>query len=186
MAEVAASVEAHVRATFPAHKVEVKRWEGGGLVENIADLSLVRAGVEGGPWVYVSAGASKEAMEEGYGLEFFLVTREDQPEALKLVAMVAHLHADPRYPMSLGQVLEIGHPWLPGASCDHLLVCLPGPFGEEFEWYSSPERTIRFVWLMPITRDEAAFAREQGFPQLQERLGAAQVDVTAPQRDSVV
>jgi hypothetical protein len=184
-----AAVAEHAHRCFPGRAVEVLRWEGGGVVENVPDLTVVRVAGEpeaGEPWVYVSAGASSEPMVEGYGLEFFALSHDEQPQALKLVAMVAQLHADPRYPLSLGQVLEIGHPWLPGASCDHLLVCLPGPFGEEFEWYSARERTIRFVWLMPITRAEAEFARRSGFVGLQEKLGAAQLDVTAVRRRSAV
>ena len=125
-------------------------------------------------------------MDDGYGIEVFVVTPGERPEATRLVSMVAHLHADPRYPLSLGQVLEIGHPWLPGASCDHLLVCVPGPFGDDFEWYSDREATIRFVWLLPITRPEAELARREGFQHLQEKLGTAQADVTRLDRPSVV
>ncbi|MCH6563317.1 MAG: suppressor of fused domain protein [Myxococcales bacterium] len=188
MPTIAEAVLAHARRNFPERAVDKLRWEQGGLVENIPDLALIRvAGSEdGAPWVYVSAGASAEAMDDGYGLEFFVVARTDQQEAAKLVAMVANLHADPRYPMSLGQVLEIGHPWLPGSSCDHLLVCLPGPFGEEFEWHSPTEHTIRFIWLMPITRSEAEFVRQHGFAELQRKLGTSQADVTALERSSVV
>ena len=50
--------------------------------------------------------------------------------------MVANLHADERYPLSLGQTLEVGHGWLPGASADHLLVALPTVFDPELEWLS--------------------------------------------------
>jgi hypothetical protein len=186
-AGITEAVLAHARRNFPGRRVEALRWELGGLVENIPDLSVVRVAAEPGePWVYISAGASSEPMEEGYGLEFFALTRSEQVQAVKLVAMVAQLHGDPRYPLALGQALEIGHPWLPDASCDHLLVCLPGPFGEEFEWHSARERTIRFVWLMPITRAEAEFAHRCGFVALQEKLGAAELDVTAIRRPSAV
>ena len=100
--------------------------------------------------------------------------------------MVANLHADPRYPLSLGQVIEIGGPWLPGASADHLLVALPTFFDPELEWLSDRERNVRFVWLVPITAREAELARKQGFVALQEKLGAAQLDVSALLRDSAV
>jgi hypothetical protein len=175
----------HLRETFPGAELEIVRHDEG-LVRNLADLALVRVAGGGGVFVYVSAGASAERMEEGYGLEFFLVSREPDAQASRLLAMVAQLHGDPRYPLSLGQVLEIGHSWLPGASCDHLLVCLPGPFGDDFEWLSTRERTVRFVWLLPITRSEAELARAQGLGPLQEKLGAAGVDVAARSRGSVV
>ncbi|MCE2390024.1 MAG: suppressor of fused domain protein [Proteobacteria bacterium] len=186
--DVARKIVGHARGCFPGREVEALRWQGGGLVENIAGLRIVRVsgGAGGGPWTYISAGASTEAMEDGYGIEVFAVAPGERSEAAKLVSMVAHLHADPRYPLSLGQVLEIGHPWLPGASCDHLLVCVPGPFGDDFEWYSDGDATIRFVWLLPITRPEAELAQREGFQLLQEKLGAAQADVTRLDRASVV
>jgi hypothetical protein len=189
------AVCAHVREAFPGADIEVLRFDSG-LVRNLPDLVVVQvarargsepcAAEAGRAVVYVSAGASAEPMEEGFGLEFFLVAREPDPQAPRLVAMVAQLHGDPRYPLSLGQVIEIGHPWLPGASCDHLLVSLPGPFGEDFEWLRLGERTVRFVWLVPITRGEAELARSQGLVALQERLGAAGVDVAARVREAVV
>jgi hypothetical protein len=175
---------------FPERGQSVQRWEEGGLVQNLPELDVVeleprRAG-EGTPWLYVSAGASAEPMEDGYGLEFMLLAAEREPLATKLVSMVANLHADPRYPVSLGQVLEIGHPWLPGASATHLLVTLPGLFGPELEWLSDREQTIRFIWLLPITAPEAEYARSHGFGPLQEKLAAAQVDLAARVRRSAV
>jgi hypothetical protein len=175
----------HLREAFPGADLEILRRDEG-LVRNLPELSLVRVAGPGGVFVYVSAGAAAEPMEEGYGLEFFLVSREPDDAAARLLAMVAQLHGDPRYPLSLGQVIEIGHPWLAGASCDHLLVCLPGPFGDDFEWLSTRERTVRFVWLLPVTRAEAGLARAQGLGPLQEKLGASGVDVAARSRDSVV
>ena len=83
-------------------------------------------------------------------------------------------------------MLEIGHPWLPGASADHLIVALPSTFGPEFEWLSDRERTVRFIWLVPITAREADFARKRGLDALQERLGAAQLDVAARGASSAV
>jgi hypothetical protein len=175
----------HLREAFPGADLEVVRHDEG-LVRNLADLALVRVAGGGDVFVYASAGASADPMEEGYGLEFFLISREPHEQVSRLLAMVAQLHADPRYPLSLGQVIEIGHPWLPGASCDHLLVCLPGPFGDDFEWLSTRERTVRFVWLLPITRSEAELVRAQGLSPLQEKLGASGVDVAARSRDPVV
>jgi len=179
------AVCAHLRESFAGADLETLRRDEG-LVRNLAELAVVRVAWSGGVFAYVSAGAAAEPMEEGYGLEFFVVAREADDEIARLLAMVAQLHGDPRYPLSLGQVIEIGHPWLAGSSCDHLLVCLPGPFGDDFEWLSTRERTVRFVWLLPITRAEAELVRAQGMGPLQEKLGTAGVDVAARSRDSVV
>jgi Suppressor of fused protein (SUFU) len=184
------TVRAHLARVFPKRAIARAHVVSGELVVNLPELAVFEVappeGESRAPWLYVSAGASAEAMDDGYGLEFVLCAPAAEPLAARLVAMVANLHGDPRYPMSLGQVLEIGHPWLPGASADHLLVALPGIFDPELEWLSDRERTIRFIWLVPITRSEAEFAKQRGLDALQSLLGAGQADVTRLARASVV
>jgi hypothetical protein len=182
------AVRAHLARVFPGRALETQVWDEGGIVVNLPELAVVRVApaASGGPWLWVSAGASDPPMEDGYGIELLLLAPTPEKLATKLVAMVANLHADARYPLSLGQVLEIGQPWLPGASADHLLVTLPTIFDPELEWLSDRERNVRFIWLVPITRSEADFARQHGYVALQEKLGAAQVDVTALVRESAV
>ena len=199
--EIAESVRAHLARVYPKRAIGKAQFAAHELVVNVPALAVFEvappAGASDGrtgtlpvlrnaPWIYATAGASAEAMDDGYGLEFLLCTAAQEPLAAKLVAMLANLHADPRYPMSLGQVVEIGHPWLPGASADHLMVSLPSFFEPELEWLSDRERTTRFIWLVPITRAEAEFAKQRGLDALQSRLGAAEADVTARVRPSVV
>ena len=178
----------HAERCWPRCRTEVLRWTRGGLRENLPDLALVRVAPDGPgkPWVHLSAGASLERMDDGYGLEFLLLAPEPSPDALKLLAMVAHLHGDPRYPLTLGQPLEIGHPWLEGATCDHLLVCLADGFAQEVEWYSDARRNIRFVWLVPISADEAELARQRGYGAVLEALGRARLDPADAKRPSSV
>ncbi|MFI5317284.1 MAG: suppressor of fused domain protein [Myxococcota bacterium] len=183
-------VRAHLARVFPKRAIARAEIAAGELVVNLPELAVFEvappAGEPRAPWLYMTAGASSEAMDDGYGLEFLLCAPAAEPRAATLVAMVAQLHADPRYPMSLGQVLEIGRPWLPGASADHLLVSLPSLFDPELEWLSDRERTIRVVWLVPITRREGEFAKQRGLDALQSLFGASRIDVTRLARDSVV
>jgi hypothetical protein len=184
------AVRAHAARIFPGRSLETLRWDEGGVVENLPELAVVRvappAGAPEAMWIHLTVGASVAPMEDGYGLEFVLLTHAPEKLAAKLLAMVANLHADERYPLSLGQALEVGHGWLPGASADHLLVALPTFFDPELEWLSDRDRNVRFIWLVPITRSEAEFARKHGPLPLQERLGAARADVAALVRESVV
>jgi hypothetical protein len=182
------AVRAHLARVFPARALETLRWDEGGVVANLPELAILRVApaADGGAWLHVSAGASEPPMDDGFGIEFLLLAPSPDKLATKLVAMVANLHADERYPLSLGQVIEIGQPWLPGASADHLLVALPTIFDPELEWLSDRERNVRFIWLVPITRREADFARQHGPVALQEKLGAAQLDVSALVRGSAV
>ncbi|HTO09355.1 MAG TPA: suppressor of fused domain protein [Myxococcota bacterium] len=187
---IAEAVRAHLARVFPKRELTRAALPRAGLVVNLPELAVFEVAPPPGephaPWLYVSGGASAEPMDDGYGLEFLLCAPARGLEAAKLVAMVANLHADPRYPLSLGQVLEIGHSWLPGASADHLVVALPAVFDPELEWLSDRTATARFIWLLPITSSEAAFAKQRGLEALQSRLGAAQADVAALVRESVV
>ncbi len=184
------AVRAHAARIFPGQRLETLVWDEGGIVVNLPELAVVRvappAGAPDAPWIHLTAGASVAAMDDGYGLEFVLLTHAPSMFAAKLLAMVSNLHADERYPLSLGQTLEVGHGWLPGASADHLLVALPTFFDPELEWLSDRTRNIRFIWLVPITHAEAEFARKHGPVPLQEKLGAARVDLAALVRHSVV
>jgi suppressor of fused protein SUFU len=184
------AIEAHLAGVFPGRSVARVDFAARELVVNLPELAVLElAPAPADPraaWLYVTAGASVERMDDGYGLEFLLCAPSASPAAAKLLAMVANLHADPRYPLSLGQVLEIGHPWLPGAGADHLIVALPGIFDPELEWLSDRERNVRFIWLVPITKGEAEFAKQHGLDALQTRLGAAQADLTALARASAV
>lgn len=184
------AVRAHAARVFPGRRLETLRWDEGGIVENLPELAVVRvapaAGAAAPTWIHLTAGASLAPLDDGYGLELVLLTAAPEKLATRLLAMVANLHADERYPLSLGQTLEVGHGWLPGASADHLLVALPTLFDPELEWLSDRERNIRFIWLVPITRAEAEFARKHGPVPLQEKLGAASANLAALVRDSVV
>jgi len=184
------AVRAHAARVFPGRALETIAWDEGGLVSNLPDLAVVRVAPSShapdAAWIHLTAGASVAPLEDGYGIELVLLTRAPEKLAVKLLAMVANLHADERYPLSLGQTLEVGHGWLPGASADHLLVALPTIFDPELEWLSDRERNIRFIWLVPITRREAECARKHGPVPLQEKLGAARADVAALVRESVV
>ncbi len=181
-------VRGHAARCWPDRGIGVVRWEEGGLVENLPDLAVVRVAPAepGGPFTLLTAGASIERMEDGYGLELLLLAPSDDKLAVKLISMVAHLHADARYPLSLGQVLEIGHPWLPGASCDHLLVSLADAFDPALEWYSDIERNVRFIWLVPLTAAEAEVARRDGPRELRARMSARGIDPSALERESAV
>lgn len=185
------AVRAHAARVFPGQATETLRWDEGGIVTNLSEFAVVRvAPAAGAPpdsaWLHLSAGASAAPLEDGYGIELILLTRGPEKLAVKLLSMVANLHADERYPLSLGQTLEIGHGWLPGARADHLLVTLPTAFDPELEWLSDRVRNVRFIWLVPVTRREAEFAQKHGPLALQERLGAARADLTALERESVV
>lgn len=100
--------------------------------------------------------------------------------------MVANLHADARYRLHLGKIINIGRPWIDGASCDHLLVSLPYLLGPKFEYLRVLDLSIRFLWLLPITQSEASYARTHGVEALESVFERTAFDTLDPTRNSVV
>ena len=87
-------------------------------------------------------------------------------------------HADSRYRLKLGQIVNIGRPWLEHFECNHLLISLPYTYGPNLEWLDLADNHVRFLWALPITAREAAYAElnghdalEQKFDDLVEKVG---------------
>jgi hypothetical protein len=138
------------------------------------------------PWVYATIGAWEATADATHGTEFVFLSPSESPAHVELLAMVANLHADPRYRLDVGSTVDIGRPWMEGSPADHLLVSLPYPFGPELERCELTDRHVRFLWLVPITAAEAALAKSQGMESLEQLLERTKVDVIAPNRRSVV
>jgi hypothetical protein len=100
--------------------------------------------------------------------------------------MLANFHADERYRLDVGSVVNIGDPWMPGSQCDHLLVSVPYPYGPKLEWMKFPDICVRFLWALPITPREAAFAELNGCEALEQKFDAARVDYLNSFRSSIV
>jgi hypothetical protein len=138
------------------------------------------------PWTYVSVGAWTATPGDTHCLEFFLDSPEESPLHVELLAMVANFHADARFRLKPGSILDIGRPWMEGANADHLLVSLPYPYGPSLEHCLVEERHVRFLWLVPVFREEAELARREGVDALERLLEKTAIDVLSTTRSSVV
>lgn len=138
------------------------------------------------PWVYVTIGAWASTAEHAHGYEFVLVSPDENPLHVELLAMVAYFHSDARYRLDVGSTMDIGRPWAEGSAADHLLVALPYPFGPTLEDLRVADRHVRFLWLVPITNAEAQFVGSKGLEAFEELLERSLFDVADPLRPAVV
>ena len=69
---------------------------------------------------------------------------------------------------------------------DRLLVSVPYPCGPDFEYLTTSEGEIRFLWLMPIHESEANLARQRGVNALEDLLEDAEVNFLDPDRPAVI
>lgn len=153
---------------------------------NIAKLRFRASGAAWEAWIYCTVGVFMVNAHEHIKQEFFVVSPVENFTHVGTLTMLANYHADPEHRLRIGDIVGIGDAWLPGSSCDHLLVSLPYPFGREFEWLGLGDTCVRFLWAMPITVREAAFADIHGYEELESRFDSAGINYLDPNRESVV
>ncbi|MFC4518060.1 suppressor of fused domain protein [Streptomyces ehimensis] len=131
----AKAVEAHVRAFFEGHSVEVVDYDLGPERREVApDLRVlvVGPGPRGDSWAYVTAGCWTAVEKDGHSLEFVMTARFRDQRSIELMAMIAYYHCA-GHQLDLEHSVPIGDPWVPGSTCDHLLLSLPYLHGPDLE-----------------------------------------------------
>lgn len=178
----------HVEEFWPRNRLSTFRWDIGPIKQSLPEFKVIRVEPLAGnlPWVYVSNGAWSVPTNVDYREEFLIIAPNEDPIHVESLAMVANFHSDPRYQIRLGSILSIGRGWVDGSKCNHFLISLPYPFGPRLEVFRNSSTWVEFLWLMPITPSEAAFAREHGVEQLERRFDDAAIDYKDPDRPSVV
>lgn len=185
----------HVREFFAGHQVDVITqkdlpFETTPLQRCLPRFHVLRVapGSTFGLWVYVSAGAWEVTADERqqHGLSEFVLSGPEHGTHLETLAMISHYHADPAHRLGPGHTVPIGRPWIPHASCDHLLISLPYPWGRDLEVCALGDDHIHLWWLLPITERERAFIAEEGLEALEQRFDDCAIEWWEPDRPSVV
>ncbi|MBM7172373.1 suppressor of fused domain protein [Streptomyces sp. G44] len=194
MADVLALVEARLRTglgepdaraavTFlGTDRIEVLRFSDGN------DGGLVR---------YATLGMSAQPMADptaaladpvkGPRAELVLSVRAGLADTDKVLRPLAVLAASPQVEglvVAPGASLDIGDPLWPGAPFTSVLVAESGGLVEDLE-LDAPMDPVRFLPLLPMTPNEAAWKRVHGAAALQERWLNSGTDLRDPLRKSV-
>jgi hypothetical protein len=117
-------------------------------------------------------------------LEFLITALRPDLRHVEILFMAAWYHRHEH--LNWGHTLPIGEPWLPGSTCEHLLVSLPYPYGPQLENCEVDGKPVRIVWLLPITAAEQAFMAENGLDALEQRFDDCALQYWNPERASVV
>ncbi|MEU1333361.1 suppressor of fused domain protein [Streptomyces sp. NPDC005865] len=194
MSDVLALVEARLRTglgepdaraavTFlGTDRIEVLRFTAGN------DGNLVR---------YATLGMSAQPMADptaaladpvkGPRAELVLSVRGGLADTDKALRPLAVLAASPQVEGLVvvpGASLDVGEPLWPGAPFTSVLVAEPGGLVEDLE-LDAPMEPVRFLPLLPMTPNEAAWKRVHGAAALQERWLNSGTDLRDPLRKSV-
>ncbi|MFJ4778548.1 suppressor of fused domain protein [Streptomyces sp. NPDC088762] len=191
MAEILALVEARLRTAFgePDARAAVT-FLGTDRIEvlRFAEGDLVR---------YATLGMSAHPMTDptdmvadpvrGPRAELVLTVRGGLAPTDKLLRPLAVLAASPQVEgliVAPGASLDVGEPLWEGAPFSTVLVAEPGGLVEDLE-LDEPMDPVRFLPLLPMTANEAAWKRVHGAAALQERWLARGTDLRDPLRTAV-
>ena len=189
--DVPALVEARLRSVFGepdaraamtflgAERIEVLRYRDGDLLR------------------YVTLGMSAQPMSDplatvtdgvrGPRAELLLSVRGGSADIDKVLKPLAVLAASPQVEgvvVAPGNSLDLGAPLWPGAPFSAVLVAEGGGLVEDLE-LGEPMDPVRFLPLLPMTANEAAWKRGRGAAALEERWLAYGTDLRDPLRGAV-
>ncbi|MFE5834781.1 suppressor of fused domain protein [Streptomyces sp. NPDC056488] len=191
MGEVLALVEARLRTALgePDARAAVT-FLGTDRIEvlRFVDGDLVR---------YATLGMSAQSMADptaaladpvrGARAELVLTVRAGLADTDKVLRPLAVLAATPQVEgviVAPGASLDVGDPLWPGAPFSSVLVAESGGLVEDLE-LNEPMEPVRFLPLLPMTSNEAAWKRVHGAQALEERWLARGTDLRDPLRRSV-
>lgn len=165
----------------------MRRWECGPVNELPGEFCVVECAptARRSMWTYGTCCMSQ--LRDDSPLELHLFSPERSHMHIELLTVVAHYHWREKR-IGLHDTVNFGRGWLPESHCDHGLVSLPYLDGPTLEWIhvKNPACTVRFLWLIPITRAEVEYKKLYGVEALERRLEQARFNYVDPYRPSVV
>lgn len=193
MAEILALVEARLRMALGEPDARAAVTFLG--TDRFEVLRFVDAGA--GLVRYATLGMSAQPMADptavladpvkGPRAELVLTVRAGLADTDKVLRPLAVLAATPQVEgvvVAPGASLDVGEPLWPGAPFSSVLVAESGGLVEDLE-LDGPMDPVRFLPLLPMTSNEAAWKRVHGAQALEERWLANGTDLRDPQRRSV-
>lgn len=198
MADVLALVEARLRTALgePDARAAIT-FLGTDRIE-VLRFSEPRPGGSGtGVVRYATLGMSAQPMGDptaaladpvkGPRAELVLSVRAGVADTDKVLRPLAVLAASPQVEglvVAPGASLDVGEPLWPASPFTSVLVAEPGGLVEDLE-LDEPMEPVRFLPLLPMTQNEAAWKRVHGAQALNERWLAQETDLRDPLRRSV-
>ncbi|MHB9758992.1 suppressor of fused domain protein [Streptomyces sp. BYX5S] len=191
MAEVLALVEARLRTTLGepdaraavtflgTDRIEVLRFTDGDLVR------YATLGMSASPMTDPTAALADPV--KGPRAELVLTVRAGLADTDKVLRPLAVLAASPQVEgvvVAPGASLDVGEPLWPAAPFTSALVAEPGGLIEDLD-LDDPLDPVRFLPLLPMTPNEAAWKRVHGAAALQEKWLNSGTDLRDPLRRSV-
>lgn len=176
--------DARAAVTFlGTDRIEVLRFSGGATTEGIVRYATL--GMSARPMADPTVVVADPVA--GPRAELVLSVRAGVADTDKVLRPLAVLAASPQVEglvVAPGASLDVGGPLWPGAPFTSVLVAEPGGLVEDLE-LDAPLDPVRFLPLLPMTPNEAAWKRVHGAQAIQERWLTGGTDLRDPARKSV-
>lgn len=135
-------------------------------------------------WTYATACMSQ--IDDSAPTELHIFYPKQSLIAVEILTSVAHYHRT-KSAVALGDTVNFGKPWSGNSLCEYGLISLPYLDGMNLEFLKLGSRsTIRFLWLIPITKSEMAYKKNYGVDALEEKLEHSRFNYLDPNRSSVI
>ena len=134
-------------------------------------------------WTYATCGMSSES--DTHPIELHLFSPRASNEIVELLYALAHFHHNEAQ-CDLWHTVNFGRPWLKSSECTFGLISLPYLDGLSLENLDHDNSTIKFYWLIPITKAELDFKKQFGIEALERKFEKADFNYSEPSRLSAV
>jgi hypothetical protein len=146
----------------PCRGLEV--WKPGPMHAEFPDFRVLLF-QHSGCWIYQTCGMSRSST--GNPVELNLRSWKRHADNVFILTIVAHYHLTGES-LDAGHSVNFGKVWIGGGECTHGLVSLPYLDGPTYEKPLMVELSgMRCLWLVPITRAELDFKKENGMEALE-------------------
>jgi hypothetical protein len=127
------------------------------------------------------------ATESAPRIELHLFSPRDCLIHVETLTAIAHYHATGKS-IRLGDIVNVGRPWMSKSSCDFGLISRPYLDGPKIENCVTGDGSAvaQCLWLIPITRAEREFKIQHGLESLERKFEAANSNYADPLRTSVI
>ncbi len=185
-AKIDQSIREHARGYFADATINEHQWLDRTITRFFPKFRVleISPGSVSNFWTYVSAGAWKVKQENSGLTEFSIITETQDLRQVELLAMNAIYYMD--HHLELGDSYAIGEPWAEGSKCDHMLISLPYPYGQDWEMCNLDNGHLHIYWLLPITNPEHDYKVKNGVEALEELFEKVGLEFWKTDRRSVV
>lgn len=171
---------------FRGARLHARRWPEAHVHKALPHFQVVEIspGARNASWVYVTAGLSGQEVPADKRCEFLLHAEHADSAHVRLLCLLAWFHLTGET-LGIGQVMEIGEPWVPGSILDRLLVCRLH-LHPEIEVIRPKTHHAHVHWVLPLSPWEHAYLCAHGLDALEELFAARRIEFANPFRHGCI